>query len=253
MSLPLLPRVPPYLYPSQYPACPTVYIRAECHLRRHQTWPGVKHTVLPHPQGMAWLPQTGPKDLLTHLGCLGQAVPRGQYSPDGRLSLCSPRTPWLHPCWSSQNTPGDGEDANTRDGCSLLAQHQHQHHWLCTQVHHMHKAQGLPTGLANGSLRHSQWPKAGDQSQSLPPKKVKSTCSSAICLANIPSNLKSLPNPATPYPKSYKNSSLSMDHSASITQTTALPSHLRNFPSSCSDSTSTTSPLPQIFPDPMLS
>ena len=83
--------------------------------------------------------------------------------------------------------------------------------------------------------------------------KVKSICSSAICLASTPFYPKSLPKQPIPYPKSYKNTSSSMDCQAPSKQTTALPQHLMNSPSSYSNITLITSPLLHTFPHPMAS
>ena len=64
--------------------------------------------------------------------------------------------------------------------------------------------------------------------------KVKSTCSSAICLACTPSYPNSHPNLPIPCPKSYKNSSPSTDCTVSSTQTKALHLCVTNSPQSCS-------------------
>ena len=132
-----------------------VHIRAGCHLRKHQMWPSVQHTVPHHPQGMAKLPEAGPENHLILLEHLEWAVPGSWYSPEGEPSLHSPRTLWLHPCWPPQSTPGDGEDASTGEGSSLLARHQCWHCQLCMQVHHIHKASPpaqpvLPWDIPNG-------------------------------------------------------------------------------------------------------
>ena len=66
--------------------------------------------------------------------------------------------------------------------------------------------------------------------------------------SKYPSCPKSHPNLPIPSPKSYRNSSPSMDHPATYTPAMALPLHLMNSHSSCSNNTLTIPPLCHIFP-----
>ena len=205
MVLANLQGVPTYSHPPKHPACPIVHIRAECYPRNHWMWPSLQHSILPHHQGMAWPPQAGPSDCPTLLGYLGQTVHRGWYSPEWNPSMHSSRTQSSHPCWPPQSAPGNRQDANASEGSCILAQYWWQHHQLHLQVHHIHKAQGLSTGSANASMRHPQWPMAGDLQPVTFTTEVKSTCSSAICSASTPSYPMFPPNQPISCPKSYRN------------------------------------------------
>ena len=153
--------------------------------------------------------------------------------------VCVPqKTPWPHPCWSSQSPSQDGE---------LQAQVKEVVYWPSIDASLLTIFAGVPYAQGIRPLHwHSQYfPKTSLMThgrrlqQTSSTTKAKSTSLPVMCSASTPSYPKFPPNQPILCPKSYKNSSLSTDHPASSTLTMALPSHPKSLPSSCSDSTLT--------------